>query len=124
MRAVGFQICLSSAVHATMADPAGTYPKPVFWALFTDGWSFVSVCVPKLGVAILLCRMLRPQNWLKVSMITYCLILVVLSIVGVIITFTQCNPPAGQWDPWNHPETKCWYRNIQLDYAIVVSGKS
>lgn len=123
VRAVSFQICLSTAKHATVEDLPGTYPTPIFWALFTDAWAFISVCIPKLGVAILLSRMLRPRRWLKVTMITYCLILVVLAIVGVIITFLQCDPPPGQWDPWKYPNVKCWYRNIQLDYAIVVSGK-
>lgn len=121
--AVSYQIALSTARKSTADDLPGTYPTPVFWALFTDAWAFLSICIPKLGVALLLSRMLRPKRWLKITMITYCIVLVILAIVGFIITFTQCSPVAGQWNPWKYPKTKCWNRNIQLEYAVTVSGK-
>ena len=121
--AVSYQLALSTARNSTAADLPGTYPTPVFWALFTDAWAFLSICIPKLGVALLLSRMLRPKRWLKITMITYCIVLVILAIVGFIITFTQCDPVAGQWNPWKYPGVKCWNRNIQLEYAITVSGK-
>ncbi|KAJ5267454.1 hypothetical protein N7478_010262 [Penicillium angulare] len=122
--AVSYQIALSTARKSTASELPGTYPTPVFWALFTDAWAFLSICIPKLGVALLLSRMLRPKRWLKITMITYCIVLVILAIVGFIITFTQCDPVAGQWNPWKYPEVKCWSRNIQLEYAITVSAMS
>lgn len=49
--------------------------------------------------------------------------LFVVCVAGFIICFVQCNPVAGQWDPYKHPETKCWPRNVQIYYALIGSCK-
>ncbi len=49
--------------------------------------------------------------------------LFVVCIVGFVICFVQCSPVAGQWDPYQYPETHCWPRNVQVDYSLVASCK-
>ena len=54
---------------------------------------------------------------------TLCVALNVLAIIGFIMTFVQCNPVQGQWDPFQYPQTHCWNRAVQIIYACSVSGK-
>jgi len=48
----------------------------------------------------------------------------IVCFVGFVICFVQCNPVAGQWDQFRHPDTHCWPRNVQIDYSIVGSSTS
>ena len=47
----------------------------------------------------------------------------ILAIIGFTLTFVQCTPTAGQWDPFQHPETHCWDRSIQIIFSCTVSGR-
>lgn len=122
VRAGTFQKALDSTQQITTANLMGTVPTAAFWVIFHDAWAFFSIGLPKLGVGILIIRIFRPQPWLRVSIMTLCVTLNVLAIVGFIITFAQCQPAAGQWDPFKHPETTCWKRNIQIIYSCTVGG--
>lgn len=123
-RAAVYQKSLISTRRITPTNLPETVPTATFWAVFTGAWSFLSIVLPKLGIGILIIRIFRPHHWLKVSIITLCASLNILAIVGFIITFVQCNPVPGQWDPFRHPQTRCWNRDVQIVYAITVSGIS
>lgn len=102
----------------TLLSPAA------FWALFTTSWGYVSTALPKLAVGILISRIFRPQQWLRVSIISYCIVLNILAVIVLIFSFAQCDPPAGQWDPFHHPNAHCRDKNIQLGLSTVTSGIS
>lgn len=53
---------------------------------------------------------------------TLCVILNITAAVGFVITFVQCDPAAGQWNPFQHPRTRCWERVVQIVYSCTVSG--
>jgi hypothetical protein len=122
VRAGVFQKALYAAEHIDMTNPAATIPVAAFWAIFTDTWVFLSIALPKFGVGILIIRIFIPRRWLHVSILCLCWSLNILAIVGFILIFVQCNPVAGQWDPFKHPETRCWNRSVGLIYACSVSG--
>jgi hypothetical protein len=127
VRMVSFQLALNATRLVDVNDPANepnTVPPAVFWALFTDSWSFLSITLPKISVAFLLIRIFQPQSWLKKTIMSMAVVLNVICVGGFIICFVQCNPVAGQWDPYRHPDTKCWPRDVQIDYALVGSCKS
>ena len=121
---VTFQLALSATRHIDPANLPQTVPTAVFWSLFTDSWAFLSVTLPKVGVAILLVRIFRPRPWVRATIMSMALGLFVVCIGGFIICFVQCNPVAGQWDPYQHPGTRCWPRNVQIDYSLLGSCKS
>lgn len=123
-RAAVFQKALSSTKRITPVNLPETVPTAAFWVIFTDAWAFFSIALPKLGVGILIIRLFRPQRWLKFSIMSLCVALNILAAVGFIITFVQCNPAAGQWDPYKYPQTRCWNRTVQIIYACSVSGLS
>lgn len=122
IRAAVLQTALDSTRQITPANLPETVPTATFWIIFTDAWSFLSIELPKLGVGILIIRLFRPQRWLKLSIITHCVALNILAIVGFIITFVQCDPTAGQWNPFAYPQTRCWNRSVQIIYACTLSG--
>ena len=122
IRAAAFQKALTSTRKITPDNLPDTVPTAAFWVIFTDAWAFLSIALPKLGIGILIIRIFRPQRWLRVSIMTLCITLNILAIVGFIITFVQCDPAAGQWDPWRYPQARCWKRDIQIIYSCTVSG--
>lgn len=87
-----------------------------------DAWAFLSIALPKLSIGILIIRIFRPKRWLKASIMTLCVILNITAAVGFVITFVQCDPAAGQWNPFEHPQTRFWKRAVQIVYACTVSG--
>lgn len=124
---VTFQLALSATRRVDQTNPASlpnTVPTATFWALFTDSWAFLSVTLPKVGVAFLLVRIFRPRPWVRTTIISAAIGLFIICIAGFAICFAQCNPVAGQWDPYRYPETKCWPRNVQIDYTLFSSCKS
>ena len=112
MLAAAFQKALDSARQITAVDASGVIPTAAFWVIFTDAWAFFSIALPKLGVGILIIRIFRPQRWLNVSIMTLSVALNILAIVGFVLTFVQCDPVAGQWNPFQYPQTRCWNRDI------------
>ena len=123
IRAIFFQIALGHAANISVTDKPATVPPAAFWTVLSDSWSFFSLGTPKLGVAFLVCKVFRPQKWLKYSIIGYCVSIYVLSIIGFIITFEQCHPVAGQWDPWKYTNVQCWNRDVQTIWSCCVSGE-
>lgn len=121
VRMVTFQLALSATKRVDPLNLPGTVPDATFWSLFTDSWAFLSVTLPKVGVAFLLVRIFRPKPWVRTTIMSMAIGLFVVCIVGFIICFVQCNPVAGQWDPYSHPDTKCWPRNVQIDYSLFGS---
>ncbi|KAL8703544.1 MAG: hypothetical protein Q9201_003274 [Fulgogasparrea decipioides] len=124
IRAAVFQKALDSTKKITTASLTKTVPTAAFWVVFTDAWAFLSIALPKLGVGILIIRIFRPQRWLRISILALCVALNILAIVGFIMTFVQCDPVAGQWDPFRYPQTQCWERSIQIIYSCTVGGIS
>ena len=122
IRAAVFQKALHSTEKIAPVDLPGTLPTAAFWVIFTDAWAFFSIALPKLGVGILIIRLFRPQRWLRLSILILCIALNILAIVGFTITFVQCDPAAGQWDPFQYPQTRCWNRAVQIIYSCTVSG--
>jgi hypothetical protein len=121
---VTFQLALSATLKVDLNDnsmAAQTVPDAVFWSLFTDSWAFLSVTLPKVGVAFLLVRIFRPKPWVRATIMTLALGLFVVCIAGFIICFVQCNPVPGQWDPYKYPNVKCWHRNVQMIYSLAAS---
>src|ERR1700712_5196573 len=97
---VTFQLALSATRRVDQLDPASlpfTVPNATFWALFTDSWAFLSVTLPKVGVAILLIRIFQPRTWVRNVIMSSALGLFAICIAGFVICFVQCNPAAGQW---------------------------
>jgi hypothetical protein len=123
IRMVTFQLALNATRLVDPNNLAQIVPTATFWALFTDAWAFLSVTLPKIAVGILLIRIFRPRAWLKATIMSTVLGLFAVCIGGFIICFVQCNPVAGQWNPYKYPKTKCWPRNVQIKYALVGSCK-
>lgn len=123
VRASSFQKALDSTRRISATDPANTIPSAAFWVVFTDALSFLSIALPKLGVGILIIRLFRPRHWLKIAILSLCFVLNFLALVGFIITYVQCDPVAGQWDPFTHPQTVCWSRAVQIIYSLGLGGK-
>ena len=122
IRASVFQKTLESARQINHQNISQTVPTATFWIIFTDNFAFLSIALPKLGVGILIVRLFRPQRWLKNLILTLCSGLNILAIIGFIITYIQCDPVAGQWDPFAYPQTSCWNRAVQIIYSCAVGG--
>ncbi|PYI29050.1 hypothetical protein BP00DRAFT_448750 [Aspergillus indologenus CBS 114.80] len=124
IRAAALQRSANAYRAVELTNLPESFPAAFFWAVFADSWAFLSIDIPKLGIAILTCRILRPPRWLQTSVIVSCVILNVLSTVGFVLCFVQCTPVAGQFDPWKYPHVKCWPRKVSLDYACAVGSLS
>lgn len=81
-----------------------------------------TIWLPKISVALLLSRLLQPKPWTKVMLIVPSVVGFVAGGIGsALITFLQCNPVAGQWDPERYHPT-CWDPSVMVDYNIPWAG--
>ncbi|KXG47449.1 uncharacterized protein PGRI_013190 [Penicillium griseofulvum] len=119
-----FQVALNAAKDLDATNLPVTVPKAAFWAIMSNNWSFLSIELPKVCIAILLVRLFRPALWLRIVIWGLCVTINVLAVVGFIITWVMCNPVAAQWNPYKYPTAKCWPRSIQITYACVLCGIS
>ncbi|KAJ5482338.1 hypothetical protein N7475_001150 [Penicillium sp. IBT 31633x] len=119
-----FQVALDAAKDLDLTNLPATVPRAAFWAILMNNWSFLSIELPKVCVAILLVRLFRPALWLRIIIWGLCVTINVLAVGGFIITWVMCNPVAGQWNPYKYPTAKCWPRSIQITYACVSCGVS
>lgn len=122
IRATTFQLAANATKRVTLDDFPGTVPSAAFWSIFTYTWSFISIALPKLGVGILINRVFRPARWIRMSIIIFCILLNVIAIIGLVITFVECSPVDGQWNPYKYRRVTCWNRDIQLIYVCILSG--
>ncbi|GAM89590.1 hypothetical protein ANO11243_076290 [Dothideomycetidae sp. 11243] len=123
VRMATFQLALVTTRHVDPADLPGTIPTPAFWAIFTDTWAFLSVTLPKVGVAILLVRVFQPPLWQRKIMLSMAVGLFAYCLAGFGITFAQCRPVAAQWDPFQYPDAACRPRYIMMYYAQPGAGE-
>ncbi|EEA22011.1 conserved hypothetical protein [Talaromyces marneffei ATCC 18224] len=74
--------------------------------------------LPKISVALLLTRLLQPGPWTKGMLIVPSIIgFIGGGICSAIVTFVQCNPVAGQWEPERYHPT-CWDPSVMVDFYI------
>jgi hypothetical protein len=121
-------IVLSLSINASIvaeqsaASMAANLPIALKLDLISVALGINALFLPKISIALLLVRLLKPKQWLKFIVISMALIAFMLGVVGVIIEFVQCNPIPGQWDPQRYNPT-CWNPNIQMNYSYFVGGK-
>uniref|UniRef100_A0A093V2B8 Rhodopsin domain-containing protein n=1 Tax=Talaromyces marneffei PM1 TaxID=1077442 RepID=A0A093V2B8_TALMA len=92
-------------------------------ALISVSLGINALFLPKISVALLLTRLLRPSRWAKFTLISTSILAFILGVVGVILTFVQCNPIPGQWNPERYHPT-CWDPSIQENYSYFVGAFS
>ncbi len=81
----------------------------------------MSFSVPKLGVAVLLMRLLNPskiQQYIIYSLSCAC---VIISALCAVFLWRQCQPSAGLWNPALKPV--CWKPSILVNFAIFAGCK-
>ncbi|KAJ5263653.1 hypothetical protein N7478_011258 [Penicillium angulare] len=119
-----FQKQLNEAKALDLARAPETIPGAVFWAILMNNWSYFSIEFPKIGIALMATNLFRAGLWTRVAIWSLCIIVNVMAAVGFIITWVMCDPVQGQWDPYTHPNVKCWPRSVQIDFACVTCGLS
>lgn len=118
------QLAVNASLQVELANQPETFPAAAFWIVFTDAWAFFSIEIPKLGIGLMACRLFIPGRKVQIFVLTCCITLNLLSIVGFVITYVQCSPVASQFDPWKYPDGRCWDRAIQLIFACTMGGES
>ncbi|KUL84352.1 hypothetical protein ZTR_06332 [Talaromyces verruculosus] len=92
-------------------------------ALISVSLGINALFLPKISVALLLARLLRPSRWVKFILVSTSILAFILGVVGVILTFVQCDPIPGQWNPERYHPT-CWNPSIQENYSYFVGAFS
>ncbi|KAL4871706.1 hypothetical protein BDV12DRAFT_163612 [Aspergillus spectabilis] len=124
VRAATLQKAINSVRNIDLSRAPDTVPPATFWASFTCVWTFVCLGIPKLGMALLVCRLFRPRRSVRLFVIISVSLLCVLGVVGFIIWYVQCDPVMGRFDRWRYPEARCWDPDIANIIACVLSGLS
>ncbi|MCJ1389800.1 hypothetical protein MMC18_002657 [Xylographa bjoerkii] len=78
--------------------------------------------IPKLGVAILLMRLLNPSKLQRCLMYFFSIGCIIGSILCAIILWQQCNPPSILWDP--AAVGTCWQPSVAVNFFTFVGAFS
>ena len=91
--------------------------------LNTVGFLFgiLSFTVPKVAVAIMLIRILNPGRIAKYFVIGLVSLAACVAATCIILLFTECDPPASQWDK-SIPNATCRDPWILIDFAVFTGG--
>lgn len=81
----------------------------------------MSFSVPKVGVAVLLMRLLNPSRMQQYIMYSLSYACIVISALSAVLLWQQCDPSAGLWNPALKPV--CWSPSILVNYSIFGGGK-
>lgn len=107
--------------HVTDIQPSDL-PKAAHMNLVATALLIMNIVVPKLSVALLLVRLLSPRRLVAALLISLALLGVVFGLLVVAVTFAQCTPMAGAWNPIKYHPT-CWNPKILTDLSFLGGGK-
>lgn len=123
-QAAFFQKELNEAKSIDLTRAPQTLPSAIFWAVLANNWSFLSIEIPKIGVALMVTRLFRSGRWAKTAIWMLTITINVMAVAAFIMGWLMCDPAAALWNPWEHPDAKCWSRDIQVKYTLVLGGLS
>ncbi|OKL56464.1 hypothetical protein UA08_08134 [Talaromyces atroroseus] len=126
LMAFGWTLNLSAAILATLSVKAMNVDISLALklGLVSSALAAPALWFPKVSVALLLVRLMQPGKWVKIFFIVGpVLSLLLLCVPAVTITFVQCDPIPGQWDPERYKPT-CWRPNIAVDVDIIANTSS
>lgn len=91
--------------------------------LNTVGFLFgiLSFTIPKIAVAIMLIRILNPSKIHKYFVTGLVSLAACVSAICIILLFTECSPPASQWDK-SIPNSTCRDPWMLIDFAVFTGG--
>ncbi|EEA27277.1 conserved hypothetical protein [Talaromyces marneffei ATCC 18224] len=91
--------------------------------LNTVGFLFgiLSFTIPKIAVAIMLIRILNPSRMHRYFVIGLVSLAPCVAITCIILLFTECDPPASQWDK-SIPNATCRDPWILIDFAVFTGA--
>jgi len=118
-------VLISSAVsmgfgkHMEEAMPISSPKSLATISLALMAVTLIEILSIKLSITTFLLR-LRPSTGYRVAIWAVILMNVVVTILGLLITFAQCQPLSLLWDP--SQQGMCWSRTIMIDaiYTICV----
>ncbi|KAF3404512.1 hypothetical protein DPV78_002597 [Talaromyces pinophilus] len=93
--------------------------------LNTVGFLFgiLSFTIPKIAVAIMLIRILNPSKIQKYFVTGLVSFAACVAATCIILLFTECDPPASQWDK-SIPNATCRDPWILIDFAVFTGALS
>ena len=95
------------------------------WNWLAQPWVIMGFATGKISVGLLILRLLPPNvAWRKWIVWGAVVAAFVFSAVNVILTFAQCSPVSGLWDPTllASGQATCWSPLIQTRFAEFLSG--
>lgn len=92
--------------------------------LNTVGFLFgiISFTIPKVAVAIMLTRILNPSKIHKYFIFGLISFAACTVAVCILLLFTECDPPASQWDK-SITDYTCRDPWILIDFAVFTGGR-
>ena len=96
------------------------------WSWVSQPFVIMGFATGKISVGLLLLRIIGPntvwRKWILYFSITTAFI---FSAINVVLTFVQCTPVAGLWNPalLASGEAHCWDPSIQAHFAEFLSGE-
>ncbi|KAF7510037.1 hypothetical protein GJ744_007141 [Endocarpon pusillum] len=101
--------------HLYYLNPSQT-STAIKWNSIAYIVGIMSFSVPKVGVVVLLMRLLNPSRMQQYIMYSLSYTCIVISVLSAVLLWQQCDPSAGLWNPALKPV--CWSPSILVNYSI------
>ncbi|OAA33221.1 integral membrane protein [Moelleriella libera RCEF 2490] len=95
------------------------------WGWISQPFVIMGFATGKLSVAVLLWRVVGSTTfWRKWFLCFATISALLISIVNIVLTFTQCSPVEALWNQQllKEGQTKCLSPSIQINFAIFLSS--
>ena len=89
------------------------------WVYLCEFFSIMSPGFGRISFAFLLLELTPPVKWRRRFLLTIIAIQFIVDVGTVIISFSQCRPIAGFWNP--HIQAHCWPPKVQ-EYTGFFQG--
>jgi hypothetical protein len=90
------------------------------WNWIVRPIDIMSIPFAKVSISLFILRLLGPADkWQKWFLYVNMTLFTVVSLLGSILTFIQCDPPRALWDTVSH--ATCWNPAVDADWATFTS---
>lgn len=93
------------------------------WNWIVRPTGIMSIPFAKISISLFILRLLGPADkWQRWFLFVNMVLFSIVSILGCILTFVQCDPPRALWEEVSN--ATCWDPAIDLDWATFSSTYS
>ncbi|KAI1881562.1 hypothetical protein JX265_000388 [Neoarthrinium moseri] len=95
----------------------------LYWYAVSSWPGVLSLCLPKIAIVVLLCRLLNPRPWHRALLWSLAVICTINFVLAALFGMISCDPPRATWDV-SITVKQCWDPWVLMDFFFYAASFS